>query len=113
LSDGGNPNQKRAFGFLFIAIAIAIFGATLFGELSFYSGSLNYYSIVWIISFATIMGIAVYKLRHVLVYIRNRMKTSVKWPTYAKIINGLCWAGPFLLIPVFHSLYPYLILIGI
>ncbi len=53
------------------------------------------------------------KLRHVLVYIRNRMKTSVKWPTYAKIINGLCWAGPFLLISVFHSLYPYLILIGI
>jgi hypothetical protein len=113
LSDGDIPNQKRAFGFLFIAIAIAIFGATLFGELSFYSGSSNYYSTVWIFTFVTIMGISIYKLRYLLGLIRNRMKTSIKWPTYVKIINGLCWAGPFLLIPVFHSLYPYLILIGI
>ena len=113
MSDGDIPNQKRAFGFLFIAIAIAIFGATLFGELSFYSGSSNYYSTVWIFTFVTIMGISIYKLRYLLVLIRNRMKTSIKWPTYVKIINGLCWAGPFLLIPVFHSLYPYLILIGI
>ena len=41
------------------------------------------------------------------------MKNSIKWPLQAKIINGLSWAGPFLMIPIFHSLTQYLILLGI
>ena len=41
------------------------------------------------------------------------MKTSLSWPMSAKLLNGLCWAGPFALIPVFQSMYPYLALLGI
>ena len=41
------------------------------------------------------------------------MKNSLKWPLWAKTINGLSWAGPFLLIPAFHSFSQYLILLGI
>jgi hypothetical protein len=31
----------------------------------------------------------------------------------AKVVNGICWAGPFAMIPIFQSMYPYLILLGI
>ena len=41
------------------------------------------------------------------------MKSSVSWPLTAKLVNGICWAGPFAMIPVFQSLYPYLVLLGI
>jgi hypothetical protein len=41
------------------------------------------------------------------------MKNSLKWPMRAKIINGMCWAGPFAAIPLLPSLFPYLILAGI
>jgi hypothetical protein len=41
------------------------------------------------------------------------MKTSVSWPLSAKVINGLCWAGPFAMISIFQSMYPYLVLLGI
>jgi hypothetical protein len=41
------------------------------------------------------------------------MKNSFSWPMNAKIVNGICWAGPFAMIPIFQSLYPYLVLLGI
>jgi hypothetical protein len=41
------------------------------------------------------------------------MKSSILWPTKAKVINGLCWAGPFVAIPMFIHFYQYLILLGI
>lgn len=45
--------------------------------------------------------------------IRQRMKNSVKWSPYVSAINGICWAGPFVVIGVFPSLLQYLILLGI
>jgi hypothetical protein len=41
------------------------------------------------------------------------MKSSISWPLSAKLINGICWAGPFAMIPVFQYMYPYLVLLGI
>jgi hypothetical protein len=41
------------------------------------------------------------------------MKNSIKWPTTAKALNGLCWAGPFVAIPIFVHFYQFLILLGI
>jgi len=43
----------------------------------------------------------------------DRMKNSVSWPMTAKLVNGICWAGPFAMIPIFQSMYPYLVLLGI
>jgi hypothetical protein len=31
----------------------------------------------------------------------------------AKLVNGICWAAPFVMIPIFQSMYPYLVLLGI
>lgn len=41
------------------------------------------------------------------------MKNSVSWPMSAKLVNGICWAGPFAMIPIFQQMYPYLVLLGI
>jgi hypothetical protein len=45
--------------------------------------------------------------------LQNRMKNSIKWPIHAKIINGICWAGPFAATALLPSLFPYLILAAI
>jgi hypothetical protein len=41
------------------------------------------------------------------------MKNSLRWSTNAKLLNGVCWAGPFATIAIFPSLLPYLVLVGI
>ena len=41
------------------------------------------------------------------------MKNSLTWPLYVKILNGFCWAIPFILIGIFPQYFQYLILIGI
>jgi hypothetical protein len=41
------------------------------------------------------------------------MKASTKWSSASKALNAVCWAGPFIAIAAFPSLYQYLILAGI
>jgi hypothetical protein len=112
----GDPDVqiKRNFGFLFIAIAIAIiFAAVLSQFLSLDKVPYYYYPPLWLASFGASLGITLYKRRKMLAAVRTRMKKSLGWPLHIKIINGLSWAGPFAAISVFHQLYPYLILLGI
>lgn len=105
---------KRSFGVLFIAVALAIlFAAPLSLLLSNSHLPYFYYLFLWLGSFCLSLGIVIYKRRKVFSSVRLRMKKSLGWPLQIKIINGLCWAGPFSFIPVFHQLYPYLILLGI
>ena len=110
-----NPGiESRAFGFFFISIAIAVLIGTIVNEfLSIHHIPIYYQLISWVLIFSLILGITFTKMRSLFPSIRNRMKKSLKWPLQAKIINGLSWAGPFLAIPVFHSLTQYLILLGI
>lgn len=53
------------------------------------------------------------KFRKAAPAIKGRMKTSKKWSAGSKALNGICWAGPFLAIPIFPTFYQYLILLGI
>jgi hypothetical protein len=110
-----NPRiESRAFGFLFISIAIAVITGTIINEfLSNFHISIYYQLISWVIIFSLILGVTFTKMKNLFHSIRNRMKNSIKWPVHAKIINGLSWAAPFLAIPVFHSFSQYLILLGI
>ena len=41
------------------------------------------------------------------------MKSSTSWPMSAKLVNCICWAGPFAMIPLFQSAYAYLALLAI
>lgn len=112
-----HPNtrvESRVLGFLFISIAIAVLIGTIIGEfLSNFDIPLYYHLLSWAFIFTLILGIAFTKMKNMLHSIRNRMKNSIKWPLYAKIINGISWAGPFLAIAAFHSYAQYLILLGI
>jgi len=109
-----NIEIKRSFGVLYIAVALAIlFAAPLSLLLSLKQVPYFYYPALWLGSFLLFLGVGIYKRRKVFHSVRTRMKKSLSWPSYIKAINGLCWAGPFLAIPLFHQLSPYLILLGI
>lgn len=105
---------RRAFGLLFIGVAISVGSASILSEIAFeHKEPIYYYIIIWFGSFALTFGIIFGKFRQIGSSIRGRMKNSVKWPSEIKAINGLCWAAPFAAIGVVPSLYQYLILLGI
>ena len=105
---------RRVFGVLFIAISIAVAVATILSEIAFINKEpFYYYAIISILSFGITFGIIFGKSRKLMSSIGDRMKHSVKWSTGAKALNGICWAGPFVAIAAFPSLYPYFILLGI
>jgi hypothetical protein len=58
-------------------------------------------------------GVFLHKFRQSISSIRRRMKNSIEWPIHAKVINGICWSGPFAIIAIFPRFYPFLILLGI
>ena len=106
---------RRAFGLLFVAVSIAVGIASILSEIAYVVTDLPvyYYAIIWIVSFGTVFGATARRLRKAVQAIVGRMKTSIRWPTGAKVLNGVCWAGPFIAIAAFPSLYQYLILVGI
>lgn len=105
---------RRAFGFLFICVSIAVGAGSVISEIAYLNNlPVYYYAAIWIGSFAAVFGAGAAKFRKVAPMIRSRMKTSVKWSAGAKALNGVCWAGPFASIAAFPSLYQYLILFGI
>ncbi len=96
-------------------MSIAVVIASFLSEFAYFTNSLPlyYHVIIWLVSFAGVFGASYRRLRKALPAIMNRMKTSTRWPTAAKILNGICWAGPFAAIAAFPSFYQYLILAGI
>lgn len=105
---------RRAFGLLFIGISIAVVVGTVVSEVaSKYNASVYEFVIIWLTSFGMTFGAILRKFHRVIPSVRTRMKNSFKWPTSAKVVNGLCWATPFASIGIFPSMYQYLILVGI
>ena len=105
---------RRAFGVLFVGVAIAVGSASILSEISFeHKEPIFYYGIIWFGSFAITFGVILGKFRTLLSSIKGRMKNSVSWPPMVKAINGLCWAAPFAAIGIAPHLYQYLILFGI
>ena len=111
-----NPavETRRAFGFLFILVSIAIGVGSVISELAYIKGlPFYYFIIIWLGSFGAVFGAGAARFRKFAPLIRGRMKSSFKWSTGAKAINGVCWAGPFAAIGAFPAYYQYLILLGI
>ncbi len=100
---------------LFIAVSIAVVIASFLSEIAYFvtNPPLYYYVMIWLASFGAVFGASYRHLRKSLPAIQGRMKTSVRWSTTAKILNGISWAGPFAAITAFPSFYQYLILAGI
>src|SRR5262245_42591892 len=106
---------RKAFGLLFVAVSISVCIGSILSEIAYMMVHLPIYSyvIIWILSFGVVFGSLFGRLRRVVPAIVARMKTSARWPIGAKALNGACWAGPFVAIAAFHSLYQYLIILGI
>lgn len=105
---------RRAFGVLFLAISAALLAGTLLIELVGPNRHpLIFNILIWIACFGIIFTVIFARFRSYMHFVRSRMKQSVKWPMIAKIVNGLCWAGPFLAIGLIPSAYQYFILLGI
>ena len=105
---------RRAFGFLFISVSLAVGAASVLSEIAYLNDLLFYYhAIIWLGSFAAVFGASAKKFRKVAPAIRGRMKSSIRWSAGAKVVNAMCWAGPFAAIAAFPELYQYLILLGI
>jgi len=105
---------RRIFGLLFICVAIAVAIASIASEIVFLNNLPKYvYGIVWVGVFGIIFSLYFLSFKKRISLIRNRMKNSLSWPLYIKIINGSCWALPFALIAVFPQYFQYLILLGI
>jgi hypothetical protein len=105
---------RKAFGFLFICVSIAVAVGAILSEVVFLSRStFYYYGIVWFGSFGVVTGLNFRKFGRILPLIRQRMKNSLKWSPKISAINGICWAVPFIAIGAFPSLLQYLILLGI
>jgi hypothetical protein len=108
-------DTRRAFGLLFVAVSIAVGIASILSEIAYIVTNFPfyYYAMIWIACFGAVFGICSGRLRKAVPAITGRMKTSIRWPNGAKALNGVCWAGPFIAISAFPSLYQYLILAGI
>lgn len=105
---------RRAFGILFIGVAAAVFaGASLSQLASLEDVPMYYYVAIWLGSFGVTFGASWPQFKKALPAIGNRMKNSIRWSQNAKVLNALCWAGPFASIAAFPALYQYLILLGI
>jgi hypothetical protein len=106
---------RKAFGVLFIAVAIAVVIASSLSEIANIITSFPsyYYAIIWLVIFGAVFGASSRSLRKAIPAILSRMKTSTKWSTGAKALNGICWIVPFAAIAAFPTLYQYLILAGI
>ena len=109
-----STGTDQSFGIFFIAISIAIALASILSEIALLNKwPLYYNAVIWIGSFVISFTSLLYGKWNIWSSLRNRIKNSIKWPLHAKIINGVCWAGPFVVIAVLPSLFPYLILAGI
>jgi hypothetical protein len=109
--DSQGNEARRVFGILFITISIAVGAAAILSQIVFINKEpFYYYAIILVLSFGIPFGTIFGKL---ISSIGDRMKHSANWSAGAKILNGICWAGPFAAIAAFPSLYQYLILLGI
>lgn len=105
---------RRIFGFLFVCVAAAIaIASTISHVLSLNNFPSYLYGFVWFATFGVIFGLYFIRFRGKVSLIRSRMRNSMTWPLHVKIINGLCWALPFLVIGIFPQYLQYLILLGI
>ena len=99
---------------IFIYISLSIFTATLISHfIPPRADILFFYIVIWLGSFSLFFFIFKNRIIKALFIIRNKIKKSTGWPTYIKIVNGICWAGPFGLGAVIPSIHEYLILAGI
>jgi len=111
LNNKKDGNSKN--GMIFIYISLSFLSATIIGEI--FSHEINYYfyAMIWIGSFLIFFLLLRTRIIDSVKTIKTRIKTSTGWPLTIKIINGICWAGPFFFAVFMPIIHEFLILLGI
>lgn len=105
---------RRVLGIFFISIAIGVALAASLTEIAFRYHAPDYiYPIIWIGILTSTISVSKLKHPDMFKLISWRFKQSTNWSIGLKAINGICWAVPFAVIPIFPDYYSYLILLGI
>jgi hypothetical protein len=104
-------NSKN--GMIFIYISLSILTATIISAI--FSREINYYfyAMIWIGSFLVFFLLFRTRIIDSVKTIKTRIKKSTRWPLTIKIINGICWAGPFFFAVFMPVIHEFLILLGI
>ena len=106
--------MTRVFSFIFFFISLWFGLSSILSHIAFvYTFSHFYYYIIWIGCFAVSLLLFLKPILSMRKVFRDRVSTSISWPFLIKLINGLTWALPFLLIPFFQKYYPFLLLTGL
>ena len=106
-----DDNSKN--GMIFIYISLSILSATIISAI--FSREINYYfyAMIWIGSFLVFFLLFRTRIIDSVKTIKTRIKKSTGWPLTIKIINGICWAGPFFFAVFMPVIHEFLILLGI
>lgn len=108
------PNEVSSNGTIFIYISLSVFSATIISYFTPQRFDLFYlYLLIWVGCFSIFFLIFKNKIIKSLHTIRTRIRKSAGWPIPIKILNGICWAAPFILGALIPSMHEYLILAGI
>ena len=106
--------MTRVFSFIFFFISVWFGLSSILSHIVFvYNFNYFYYYILWIGCFVVSLLLFLKPIVSMRQVFRDRVSTSISWPFLIKLINGLTWALPFLLIPFFPKYYPFLLLTGL
>ncbi len=106
--------MTRVFSFMFLFISVWFGFSSILSHIVFvYDLNYFYYYLIWPSCFAFSLLLFLKPLLSVRKVFRDRVSTSISWPFVIKMINGLAWALPFVLIPFLQKYYPFLLLTGL
>lgn len=106
--------MTRVFSFMFFFISVWFGLSSILSHIVYvYDLSYFYYYLIWPGCFAISLLLFLKPLLSLHKVFRDRVSTSISWPFIIKLINGLTWALPFVLIPFLQKYYPFLLLTGL
>ena len=106
--------MTRVFSFMFFFISVWFGLSSILSHIVYvYDLSYFYYYLIWPSCFAISLLLFLKSLLSLRKVFRDRVSTSISWPFIIKLINGLTWALPFVLIPFLQKYYPFFLLTGL
>lgn len=106
--------MAKIFSFIFFFVSVWFGLSSILSHIVLvYNLSYFYYYVIWIGFFAFSLLLFLKPIISMRKVFGDRVSKSISWPFIIKLINGLTWALPFILIPFFHKYYPFLLLAGL
>lgn len=106
--------MTKIFSLLFFSISLWVGLSSILSHIVVvYTLDYFFYYIIWIGSFFFSVSFFLKPIMSERKLLRDRFSKSISWPIFIKLINGITWALPFILILFFQKYYPFLLLTGL